>query len=65
MEITNKGGYVNNICRYNAKRKLEGKDAVLIKCPKWFGKTTTAEQIAIPQRILTGETPRLIGNLYY
>lgn len=28
------------------KRKLEGKGAVLIKGPKWCGKTTTAEQLA-------------------
>lgn len=28
------------------KRKLAGKGAVLIKGPKWCGKTTTAEQIA-------------------
>jgi len=28
------------------KRKLEGKGAVLIKGPKWCGKTTTAEQVA-------------------
>lgn len=29
------------------KRKLEGKGAVLIEGPKWCGKTTTAEQIAV------------------
>ena len=29
------------------KRKLEGKGAVLIEGPKWCGKTTTAEQVAI------------------
>lgn len=28
------------------KRKLAGKGAVLIKGPKWCGKTTTAEQVA-------------------
>ena len=28
------------------KRKLAGKGAVLIKGPKWCGKTTSAEQIA-------------------
>ena len=28
------------------KRKLDGKGAVLIKGPKWCGKTTTAEQVA-------------------
>ena len=28
------------------KRKLSGKGAVLIKGPKWCGKTTSAEQIA-------------------
>ena len=28
------------------KRKLEGKGAVLIEGLKWWGKTTTAEQIA-------------------
>lgn len=28
------------------KRKLEGKGAVLLKGPKWCGKTTTAEQMA-------------------
>ena len=29
------------------KRKLEGKGAVLIEGPKWCGKTTTAEQLAV------------------
>lgn len=29
------------------KRKLEGKGAILIEGPKWCGKTTTAEQIAV------------------
>ena len=28
------------------KRKLEGKGAVLIEGPKWYGKTNTAEQVA-------------------
>ena len=29
------------------KRKLEGKGSVLIEGPKWCGKTTTAEQLAV------------------
>ena len=29
------------------KRKLEGKGAVLIEGPKWCGKTTTAERVAM------------------
>ena len=28
-------------------RKLEGKGAVLIEGPRWCGKTTTAEQLAV------------------
>lgn len=39
--------YKNRIADEILKRKLEGKGAVLIEGPKWCGKTTTAEQVAI------------------
>ncbi len=39
-------GYKPRVIDNLLKRKLEGKGAVLIKGPKWCGKTTTAEQVA-------------------
>lgn len=39
--------YKKRIADNILRRKLEGKGAVLIEGPKWCGKTTTAEQIAL------------------
>ena len=38
--------YKNRIADKLLLRKLEGKGAVIIEGPKWWGKTTTAEQVA-------------------
>lgn len=39
--------YRKRIADHILARKLEGKGAVLIEGPKWCGKTTTAEQVAV------------------
>ncbi len=44
------------------KRKLEGKGAVLIKGPKWCGKTTTAEQVA-KSVLYMGDTKEQVQNI--
>lgn len=41
------GKYRARVADSLLKRKLEGKGAVLIEGPKWCGKTTTAEQVAV------------------
>lgn len=34
------------------EEKLQAKGAVLMECPKWCGKTTTAEQVATSKTML-------------
>lgn len=45
-------GYRHRIMDVLLKKKLEAKGAVLIEGPKWCGKTTTAEQIAVSKVML-------------
>lgn len=45
-------GYRHRIMDVLLKKKLEAKGAVLIEGPKWCGKTTTAEQMAVSKVML-------------
>ena len=45
-------GYKHRIMDSLLEKKLQTKGAVLIEGPKWCGKTTTAEEIAVSKILL-------------